>query len=75
MKEDEGWDSWNTTDCFRGFDFRVRNDGYNKYEDKYRWSIQFRNRYQENIHFSYKAVAPYQKMKLGLQGKQLIGFM
>ncbi len=51
LKEDQGWDSWNTTDCFRGLDFRVRNDGYNKYADKYRWSIQFRNRYQENIHF------------------------
>ena len=69
LDEDQGWGSWNTTDCFRGLDFRVRNDGYNKYADKYRWSIQFRNRYQENIHFSYKAVAPNQKGEIRASGK------
>ncbi|WP_339685342.1 hypothetical protein [uncultured Nonlabens sp.] len=51
------WGSWNLTDCLRGLDFRVRNDGYNKYAKKTRWSVEFRNRYEENIHFSTKMVA------------------
>ena len=65
----EGWGSWGTTDCLRGLDFRVRKDGYNKYAKKYRWSIEFRNRYQENIHFSYKAVAPSKKYEIRRTGK------
>ena len=65
----QGWGSWNTTDCLRGLDFRVRNDGYNKYAKKYRWSIQFRNRYRENIHFSYKAVAPNEKYEIKRSGR------
>ncbi len=65
----QGWGSWNTTDCLRGLDFRVRNDGYNKYAKKYRWSIQFRNRYKEKIHFSYKAVAPSEKYEIRRSGR------
>ena len=67
--EAQSWGSWNTTDCLRGLDFRVRNDGYNKYAKKYRWSIQFRNRYRENIHFSYKAVAPNEKYEIRRSGR------
>ncbi len=67
--DDQGWGSWNTTDCLRGLDFRVRNDGYNKYAKKYRWSIQFRNRYKEKIHFSYKAVAPSEKYEIRRSGR------
>lgn len=63
------WGSWNTTDCLRGLDFRVRNDGYNKYAKKYRWSIQFRNRYRERIHFSYKAVSPNEKYEIRKSGR------
>jgi hypothetical protein len=65
----QGWGSWNTTDCLRGLDFRVRNDGYNKYAKKYRWSIQFRNRYKEKIHFSYKAVAPSERSEIRRSGR------
>lgn len=65
----QGWGSWNTTDCLRGLDFRVRNDGYNKYAKKYRWSIQFRNRYKEKIHFSYKAVAPSEQNEIRRSGR------
>jgi len=68
-KSIEGWGSWNTTDCLRGLDFRVRNDGYNKYAKKYRWSIEFKNRYKESLHFSYKAVAPNQKYEIRRSGK------
>lgn len=65
----QGWGSWNTTDCLRGLDFRVKNGGYNKYAKKYRWSIQFRNRYKEKIHFSYKAVAPSERYEIRRSGK------
>ena len=65
----QGWGYWNTTDCLRGLDFRVRNDGYNKYAKKYRWSIQFRNRYREKIHFSYKAVSPNEKYEIRRSGR------
>ncbi|OSY89497.1 hypothetical protein WH52_02360 [Tenacibaculum holothuriorum] len=64
-----GWGNWNRTDCLRGLDFRVRNDGYNKYAKKYRWSIQFRNRYRDDIHFSYKAVAPNEKYDIRSSGR------
>lgn len=67
--DEQGWGSWNTTDCLRGLDFRVRNDGYNKYAKKYRWSIQFRNRYKQKIHFSYKAVAPSEKYEIRRSGR------
>lgn len=65
----QGWGSWSTTDCLRGLDFRVKNDGYNKYAKKYRWSIEFRNRYRQKIHFSYKAVAPNEKYEIRSSGK------
>ena len=65
----QGWGSWNTTDCLRGLDFRVKNGGDNKYAKKYRWSIQFRNRYKEKIHFSYKAVAPSERYEIRRSGK------
>ncbi|ARV14318.1 hypothetical protein [Polaribacter sp. SA4-12] len=67
--DSQGWGNWNTTDCLRGLDFRVKNDGYNKYAKKYRWSIQFRNRYKQKIHFSYKAVSPNEKYEIKQSGK------
>lgn len=67
--DEQGWGSWNTTDCLRGFDFRVKNDGYNEYAKKYRWSIEFRNRYREKIHLSFKAVSPNEKYEIKESGK------
>lgn len=67
--DSQGWGSWNTTGCLVGLDFRVRNNGYNEYAKKYRWSIQFRNRYKKKIHFSYKAVAPNDRYDLIRSGK------
>lgn len=69
LEDLQGWSNWYTTDCLRGLDFKLRNDGYNQYADKYRWSITFRNRYTENIHFSYKAVAPNQENAIKASGK------
>ncbi|TXD48392.1 hypothetical protein [Polaribacter sp. IC073] len=59
-----GWGAWSTTGCLKGLDFRVRNDSYNKYAKKYKWYIQFRNRYRENIHLSFKAVAPSERNEI-----------
>ena len=69
VNQKTGWGTWNTTDCLRGLDFRVRNDGYNKYAKKTRWSIEFRNRYKKKIHFSYKAVAPSERYEIRRSGK------
>ena len=57
IENQSGWSAWSTTSCLRGLDFRIRNDSYNKYAKKYKWYIEFRNRYKENIHLSFKAVA------------------
>ena len=65
----QGWGSWNTTSCLKGLEFRVRNGGYNNYAKKYKWYIQFRNRYKEKIYFSYKAVAPSQRHEIARSGK------
>ncbi len=52
------WGAWRTTSCWKGLDYRVRNDGYNKYVGKYKWSIQFRNRYRQRIGFMAIAIRP-----------------
>lgn len=67
--KEQSWGRWNTTDCLRGLDFRVRNDGYNKYAKKYRWSIQFRNRYKKKLHLSYKAVPPNESYSIRQSGR------
>ena len=50
------WGSWNTTDCFRGLDFRVKRGNYNQYAKKYKWYVQFKNRYDEKIYFNFAMV-------------------
>lgn len=51
-----GWGSWKTTDCFRGLDFRVKRGNYNQYAKKYKWFVQFKNRYDEKIYFNFAMV-------------------
>lgn len=48
------WGPWNQTDCYKGLDFRVKNRGKNYDGTKYKWSVQFRNRYYDKIYFSYE---------------------
>lgn len=48
------WGPWNQTDCYKGLDFRVKNRGKNYDGTKYKWSVQFRNRYYNKIYFSYE---------------------
>jgi len=65
----DGWSSWTQTDCYKGLDFRVKKTEYNEHAKKYRWSVQFRNRYQENIHFSCTAVKPSERSKIRSSNK------
>ncbi|SDR91015.1 hypothetical protein SAMN05216503_1360 [Polaribacter sp. KT25b] len=53
-----GWSTWKTTDCFRGLDLRVKKKPKSNYSEKHEWLVQFRNRYNNKIYFSYEIV-PY----------------
>lgn len=63
------WGNWKQTDCLLGLDFRVKRAEYNSYAKKYKWIIEFRNRYKQNIHFSCKAVKPSQRAEIRRTGK------
>ena len=47
------WGRWNTTQ-YDGIDYRFKCSGYNESAKKYDWQVQFRNRYREKVHFSFK---------------------
>lgn len=63
------WGSWRTTDCLKGLDFRVKRGDYNKYAKKYKWFIEYKNRYRDNIHFSTIAVSPDRRSEIRSSGK------
>lgn len=48
------WGPWSQTSCFRGLDFRVKYRGENYDGTSHKWSVQFRNRYQNKIFFNYE---------------------
>lgn len=48
------WGSWTSSNCYRYLDFRVKNRGQNYDKTKYKWGVQFKNRYNEKIYFSYE---------------------
>lgn len=45
--------TWKTITCYQGLDFCVKKESYNEYAKKYMWWVKFRNRYQEDISFSF----------------------
>lgn len=47
------WGPWQTSSCYKGLDFSLKRDSYNDYAKKYKWLIKFRNRYNENVAFSF----------------------
>lgn len=47
------WTEWRQLPETPGLQARVRISSYNEYAEKYHWLIQFRNRYQERVCFSY----------------------
>lgn len=63
------WGTWQQTDCLKGLDFRVRRAEYNEYAKKYKWYVEFRNRYYDNIHFNCIAVKPNRESEMRNSGK------
>lgn len=53
------WGMWRTTSCYRGLDFRVRRSQEDSFNGpKYEWEVQFRNRYEDVVNFSFKITYP-----------------
>lgn len=45
------WGQWTESSCYKGFDFNVKKRGKNYDGTKIIWSVQFRIRYYEKMHF------------------------
>tara|TARA_R110002033_G_scaffold162910_1_gene199770 strand:+ start:1899 stop:2336 length:438 start_codon:yes stop_codon:yes gene_type:complete len=52
------WGSWGADDCFNGIDYRVKKGDYNSYAKQWYWYVQFRNRYNKPVNFSYAVDEP-----------------
>lgn len=52
------WGEWINDDCFKGIDFRVKKGEYNSYAKKWYWYVQFRNRYNNQVNYSYSVSEP-----------------
>jgi hypothetical protein len=52
------WGAWGNDDCFSGIDYRVKKGDYNNYAKQWYWYVQFRNRYNKQVHFSYAVAEP-----------------
>lgn len=52
------WSYWQQTDCLAGVDVRVKRGDYNQVAKKYKWYVEFKNRYDEKVHFNSIAVEP-----------------
>lgn len=63
------WGYWHETDCLKGLEFRVKRLEYNQYAKKYKWAVQFRNKYQQDIHFNCIAVEPQREREIKASGK------
>lgn len=55
------WGAWRESQ-FSGLDFRVKCGEYNDSAKKQTWYLQFRNRYQKKIYFSFKMADPSEKV-------------
>jgi len=64
------WSEWNQTSCLSGLDFRVKRGDYNEYAKKYKWFVEYKNRYTETIHFGSHAV-PYSQKNEILSSKKV----
>lgn len=45
---------WYTAVCFKGIEYRVSKGQYNEYAKEYKWYVQFRNNYNQEISFSFE---------------------
>lgn len=46
------WGAWKTSDCYKGLDYRTKKGDYNEIAKKYKWFVEFRNRYHEPLSLS-----------------------
>jgi hypothetical protein len=49
----QSWGSWNSIDCFKGIQFRVK--AKKTSTGKYEAYVEFKNLYNKDIHFTYEA--------------------
>ena len=52
------WGEWTNSDCFKGVDYRAKRGDYNSYANKWHWDVQFRNRYNNQLNYSYAVGEP-----------------
>ncbi len=48
------WSTWHSVNCFEGIDFRIKTKK-SSYSGNYEAYIEFRNRYNSDVHFNYAA--------------------
>lgn len=52
------WGAWTVvSSSYVGIEARVKKGDFNEYAGKYHWEIQFRNRYDNTVHFNYDCSA------------------
>ncbi|MFN0729435.1 hypothetical protein [Polaribacter gochangensis] len=54
------WSDWQNTKCLRGISYKVKMGKYDMSRRARKWEIQFKNRYNANIYFNYKAISTAQ---------------
>lgn len=54
------WSDWQNTKCLKGISYKVKMGKYDMSRRARKWEIQFKNRYNANIHFNYKAISTAQ---------------
>lgn len=52
------WSEWVSGNCVQGIDYRVKKGDFNNYAKKWYWYVQFRNRYNNTVNFSYSVSEP-----------------
>lgn len=57
------WTEWKQTNCLKGIDFRVKKGKYEMSRRARKWEFQFKNRYNANVYFNFKAISSTQMSK------------
>lgn len=63
------WGQWVTCDCYNGLDFRVKRADEGLSNGEFEWKVQFRNRYNEKIYFSFVIVESWRREEIRNSGK------
>ena len=77
--EADSWGEWKTHKCYKGLDYRTKFGEHSKYKGKYKWYIQYRNRYERKMHLTFSmSDGPYetadypQRMTISANGGMLM---